>query len=46
MKDNVKFYTGVFAVVLVVVGLSVAVLGGYGLLFDCVLLGALSAVAK
>ena len=42
MQDKVKFYCGVFAVVLAVVGLSVFLLGGYGLLLDCVLVGALS----
>lgn len=45
MKENLKFYAVVFAAVLAVVGLSVALLGGYGLLFDCVVFGALAALA-
>ena len=45
MKENIKFYSGVFAVVLAVVGLSVSLFGGYGLLFDCVVFGALAALA-
>lgn len=46
MKDNVKFYAAVFAGVLAVVWLSVAILGGYGLLLDCVLVGALSCLSN
>ena len=42
MKDNVKFYTAVAAVVLAVVVPSVILLGGYGLLLDCALFGAVS----
>ena len=44
MKDNVKFYAVVFAVLLVVVCLS-AFLGGYGLMLDCVIFGGLAAWA-
>ncbi len=44
MKDNIKFYSGVFAVVLAVVGLSVAFLGGYGLLLDCIGAAVLGAI--
>ena len=46
MKDNVKFYAAVAAVVLAVVVPSVVLLGGYGLLLDCILLGAVSAVSN
>lgn len=42
MKNNVKFYAGVAAVVLAVVVPSVVFLGGYGLLLDCVIFGAVS----
>ena len=42
MKDNVKFYTAVGAVVLAVVVPSVMFLGGFGLLVDCVIFGAVS----
>ena len=45
MKDNVKFYAAVFAALLVVVCLS-AFLGGYGLLLDCILVGALSSLSN
>ena len=42
MKNNVKFYAAVAAVVLAVVVPSVVLLGGYGLLLDCVIFGAVS----
>ena len=45
MKDNVKFYAVVGVVVLAVVVPSVILLGGYGLLLDCVLFGAVGALA-
>lgn len=45
MKDNIKFYAVVFAALLVVVCLSAFLLGGYGLLLDCVIFGGLAAWA-
>ena len=45
MKDNVKFYGLLAVVVLAVVVPSVILLGGYGLLLDCVLVGAVGALA-
>ena len=45
MKDNVKFYSLMAAGVLAVVVPSVLLLGGYGLLLDCVLFGGLAAWA-
>ena len=46
MKDNVKFYGLLAVVVLAVFIPSVILLGGYGVLLDCVLLGAISALSK
>ena len=45
MENNVKFYGILAAVVLAVVVPSVLLLGGYGLLLDCVIFGGLSALA-
>ena len=46
MKENVKFYGLLFAVVLAVVVSSVVLLGGYGLLLDCAIFGAVAALSK
>lgn len=45
MNKNAKFYGILSAVVLAVVVPSVLLLGGYGLLLDCVLFGGLAAFA-
>lgn len=45
MNNNAKFYGILAAVVLAVVVPSVLLLGGYGLLLDCVLFAALAAWA-
>ena len=45
MNNNAKFYGILAAVVLAVVVPSVFLLGGYGLLLDCVIFGGLAALA-
>lgn len=45
MENNIKFYSILAAVVLAVVVPSVLLLGGYGLLLDCVIFGGLAAWA-
>lgn len=45
MNNNVKFYGILSAVVLAVVVPSVLLLGGYGLLLDCVIFSGLAAWA-
>lgn len=44
-QSNIKFYALLAFAVVAVVAVSVALLGGYGLLLDCVLFGAFSALA-
>ena len=46
MKENIKFYGLLAVAVLAVVIPSVILLGGYGLLLDCALIGAVGALAK
>lgn len=45
MNNNAKFYAILAAVVLAVVVLSAFLMGGYGLLLDCVIFGGLAAWA-